>query len=175
MIGPPSKRFTIHGPEDRYAACNGRPDAQSPICVLIESKHLAGEGHSERQEEQKNAHDPGQLPGEFVGSEKEDLHHVDQDDRDHEIRAPAVQGANEPAERDLVIENLQAVPCFGRGGHIKEGKQNAGDNLEQEHSERGAAKNVSPACGLARNRMLHRLPDRRGELQARIEPVTHLS
>ena len=103
--------------------------------------------------------------GKFVSSEKEHLHHVDQDDRDHEVRAPAVQGANEPAERDLVIENLQAVPCFSRGRHIEEGEQNAGDQLEHEHRERGAAKDVSPACGLARDRVLHRLPDRRGELQ----------
>ena len=160
-------------PQNRYAAGNGRSDAQSPISVLIESKHLAGKGHSERQEEQKNTHHPGQLSGEFVSSEKEDLHHVDQDDRDHEIRAPAVQSANEPAERDLVIENLQAVPCFSRGGHIKEREQNAGDKLEHEHRERGAAENVSPACGLARDRVLHGLPDRRGKLQARIEPVAH--
>ena len=100
---------------------------------------------------------------------------MDEDDRDHEIRAPAVQGANEPAERDLVIENLQAVPCFSRGGHIKEGEENAGDKLEHEHSERGAAKDVSPACGLARDRVLHRLPDRRGELKPLIEPVAHSS
>ncbi len=72
-------------PQDRYAARNGRPYAQSPICVLIESKHLAGKGHSERQEEQKNTHDPGQLSGKFVSSKKEHLHHVDEDDRDHEV------------------------------------------------------------------------------------------
>ena len=88
-------------PQHRYAACNGRADAQSPISVLIESQHLAGKGHSERQEQKKNADDPGQFSREFVGSEEEDLHHVDQDDRDHEIRAPAVQSSNEPAERDL--------------------------------------------------------------------------
>ena len=76
-------------------------------------------GHSERQEQQQNTHDPGQLSGKFVSSEKEDLHHVNEDDRDHEIRAPAVQGANEPAECDLVIENLQAIPRFSRGGHVK--------------------------------------------------------
>ena len=86
-----------------------------------------------------------------------------------------MQGANEPAERDLVIENLQAVPRFSRGGHIKEGEENAGDKLEHEHSERRAAKDVSPACGLPRDRVLHGLPDRRGELQPRFEPGAQLS
>ena len=84
-----------------------------------------------------------------------------------------MQGANEPAECDLVIENLEAIPCFSRGGHVKEGEENAGDELEHKDCERGAAKYISPACRSARDRMLHRFSDRRGELKPLIEPVAH--
>ena len=35
-------------PQNRHAAGNGRPDAQSPIRVLIESQHLAGKCHTKR-------------------------------------------------------------------------------------------------------------------------------
>ena len=80
--------------------------------------------------------------GKFVGAEQEHLHHVDQHDGQHEVRTPAVQGADEPAQGDLVIENLQAVPRFSSGRHIDESQQNAGDQLKYEHSECGAAENV---------------------------------
>ena len=79
---------------------------------------------------------------------------------------------NQPSG-DLVIENLQAVPRFSSGRHIGESQENAGDQLKYEHSECGAAKNVRPACGLARNRVLHGFPDRLGDLQPRLKPVTH--
>ena len=81
-----------------------------------------------------------------------------------------MQGSNEPAERDFVIQNLQAIPCFSPRGHVDQSEENAGDELEYEHRERGAPKNVSPACGLARDRVLHSLPDRRGKLQPLVEP-----
>ena len=71
-----------------------------------------------------------------------------------------MQSANEPAERHLVIENLQTVPCLARGRHVKESQQNSSDNLEHEHRECGAAEDVSPARRLARDRMLHGLANR---------------
>ena len=70
-----------------------------------------------------------------------------------------MQGSNEPAERE-VIQNLQAIPHFSPRRHVDESEENAGDELEYEHCERGAPKNVGPACGLARVRVLHDLPDR---------------
>ena len=83
----------IHSPGPNHwdATHNRRSDSESPVGVLIESQHLAGEGHAERHQQQEYADHPGQLSRKLVRSEKEDLHHVDQDDRDHEIRAPAVQ------------------------------------------------------------------------------------
>src|SRR5262249_26061009 len=96
-------------------------------------------------------------------------------DGQHEIRAPAVQGANEPSQRDLVVESLQAAPGLSRRGHVDQGQENPGHNLKKEYREGCAAENIPPTRGLARHRMLHHLPDWPPELKALIEPFTHSS
>ena len=96
---------------------------------------------------------------------------MDQDYGDHEIRAPAVQGSNEPTKRDAVIESLEAVPRLSGRRHIDQRKQYAGDNLQHKTRERGAAEYVEPTCGLARNRMPGSFANRRTKLQPEIEPL----
>ena len=95
---------------------------------------------------------------------------MDQDDGDHEVRTPAMQGPNEPPESDAVIENLQAVPGLSRGRHVNQRKQNAGDDLKQENGERGAAEDVKPARGITRDRVPGRFANRRAKLEALVEP-----
>src|SRR5216683_323873 len=73
MIGPPSNRLTNAGP------ING-------ILLAIDDPIP----HSQRHQEKNNSDNPGELPRELVCSEEEHLHHVNEDDGDHEIRAPAV-------------------------------------------------------------------------------------
>ena len=80
-----------------------RSDAKTPICVLIEAHHLPGERHAEGHEQQEDADNPGELARKFIRPEEKDLRHVDQHDRDHEIRSPAVHRAQEPAQRQVVI------------------------------------------------------------------------
>ena len=70
-----------------------------------------------------------------------------------------MQGADEPPQCDVVIEDLQAVPCLSRGGHINEREKNPGDNLKNENGQGGAAENIKPACGIARNRCVGRFPN----------------
>ena len=95
--------------DPRHAADDGSADAEAPVGVLIEAQHLAGEGHAEREQQQEDADDPGEFARIFVRAEEKDLHHVDEHDGDHEVRAPAVHGAQKPAERDVVVEELQAA------------------------------------------------------------------
>ena len=94
----------------RDAAHDGGADSQPPVGVLIEAQHLAGEGHSQSDEKEQDPHQPGELPGILVRTEEEDLHHVDEDDRHHEVRAPAVQGANEPSGGDVVVQDVEDAP-----------------------------------------------------------------
>ena len=83
------------------AARDRRADAEAPVRVLIEAQHLAGESHAERHQQKKNADDPGEFARKFVRAKEKNLDHVNQHDGDHEVRAPAVQRANEPTERDV--------------------------------------------------------------------------
>ena len=107
--GPAEHHVDELAADPRDAAHDGGADAEAPVGVLIEAQDLAGEGHAEGEEEKEDADDPGELAREFVGAEEEDLHHVDEDDGDHEVRAPAVQGAKKPAEGDLVVEECRLV------------------------------------------------------------------
>src|SRR5260370_105963 len=80
-------------------------------------------------------------------AKKKDLHHVNQNDRHHEVRTPPVQRADEPAQRDVVIQHLQAVPRFGRGRNVNDRQQNPGDHLQHENHHRRAADNIEPTTG----------------------------
>ena len=57
---------------------------------------------------------------------------MDQYNRDHEIRTPAVQGSYEPAQSDSVIEGLKAAPGLSRGRHVDQRQQYARNKLEHE-------------------------------------------
>ena len=76
-------------------------DAESPVGILVEAQHLAGEGHAERHQQHEHAEDPGEFARKLVGAEEKDLRHVDEHDGDHEVGSPAVHGAQKPAERQL--------------------------------------------------------------------------
>ena len=81
-----------------------------------------------------------------------------------------MHGAQKPAKRDLVVENVQTVPCFPRGRHIDQSQQNTGEDLQEEQREGRAAEDVPPACGIARNLVEHSVLDRTFELKAPLEP-----
>src|SRR5258705_3768133 len=95
---------------DRHAAGDRSSDPKSPISVLIKSQHLSAERHAQRHQQKKHTDDPGELSWKFVRSEEEDLHHMDEDNGHHEVRAPSVHGADEPAQRYVVVQRLQTVP-----------------------------------------------------------------
>ncbi len=169
--GTAEKQMHQAAADEGHAAGDGCADAEAPVGVLIEAQNLAGEGHAERHQQQKNADDPGELAGKFVGAEEKHLRHVDEDDGDHEVRSPAVQRAQKPAERNLVIQNVEAVPRFARRRNVNQRQQNAGKDLQKEQREGGAAEDIPPACRVARHRVQSRFLHRPFKLQAQLEPV----
>ena len=157
--------------DERHAAHDGRADAEAPIRILIEAKNLAGEGHAKGHEQQKDAEDPSEFAGKFVSAEEKHLRHVDEHDGDHEVRSPAMQRAEKPAEGNLMVENVQAVPCLAAGRDIDERQQNAGEDLQEQQRECGAAKDVKPARRASRNGMQDSVFYRGLELKALLTPV----
>ena len=169
--GPAQQHVDGIPADERNATGDGSADAESPVGVLIEAQDLSGEGHAERHEQQEDADDPGEFARKFVGAEEEDLAQVDEHDGHHEVRAPAVHGAQEPSQGDAVVEELQAVPGFGGRRNIDQRQHDAGEDLENEERQRGAAEDVPPARRLARNGMRHRVADGAADLQPLLEPV----
>src|SRR6266481_1769420 len=167
-------QFHDHGPGNGDAACDRSPDSKAPVRVLIKPQHLPTERHAQRHQQEKDANDPGELSWKFVGSKEEDLHHVNEYDGYHEIRAPSVQCTDEPAQSYVVVQGLQTAPRLTRRGHVDQGQQDSGDELEKKDGERRAAKYVEPARRVARHRMLRRFTNRSGELQATVEPLANL-
>src|SRR6266704_2175896 len=174
MIGPPSINLTIAGPAIGTRLAIEAPIPSPPIGVLIKAQHLPAERHAESHQQKKNADDPGELSGKLVGPKKEDLHHMNENNRHHEVRAPPVQRADEPAKSHVVVESLKAAPRLASRRNVNQGKQNPCDDLENEHHECGAAEYVPPTCRVARNGMLGNLADRSRKMQAPIDPVPDL-
>ena len=85
-----------------------------------------------------------------------------------------MESTDVPAERDGMIESLQAVPGFAGGGDVDDGEQHAGNDLHDKDNESGAAENIKPTGGFARDRMLSSFAERGGELQAGVEPIAEL-
>src|SRR5215471_11546268 len=123
------------GADQRYSTNNGGSYSETPIRVLIKTQDLASEGHSQGQQEEKHTDDPGQLAWEFVGPKENYLAHVDKHQGTHEVGAPTVHAAEKPSQSDAVIEILQAVPSLCCRGHIDNGQQNAGENLQNKDGE----------------------------------------
>ena len=171
MMGPPSSMMHRVLADERSAAGDGSADAQPPIGILIEAQDLSGEGHAESHQQQKDADDPGQLAGKFVGAEEKTWHMWISTTATMKLEPQPWTAAQKPSQGDIVIQILQTVPGFGRRGHINQRQQNAGENLQDEDGKRGAAEDIPPARGFARDRMRNGFANRAADLQALLEPV----
>src|SRR5208282_487627 len=100
---------------------------------------------------------------------------MEQNDRDHEVGAPAVESPNKPSELYPVVEDLKAVPSFPRGRHINQCKKNSGKDLKNKDDKRSATENIKPARRIARNGVLCGFTKGLTNLEARVQPITDLS
>src|SRR5258708_22275226 len=107
-------------------------------------------------------------------SEQKYLRHMNKDDGHHEVGAPSMHRANEPAKHHLMIQGLQAAPCFSRRGNIDKCQQNSSHQLQEKDGERGAAEHVEPARRISRHRMFGDLANGCRELQTMVKPFTDL-
>src|SRR3974390_481207 len=162
------------GADQRDSTNNGGSNSESPIGVLVKPEDLASEGHSQGQQEQENTNDPSQLARELVSSKENYLAHVDKHQGTHEVGAPAVHAAQKPSQSDTVIEILQAVPGLRCRGHVNNGQQDAGEDLQNKDRERSAPEDIPPAGRLAGNAVPHRLADRWTDLEPRSKPIADL-
>jgi hypothetical protein len=95
---------------------------------------------------------------------------VNQHDGNHEVRSPAVHRAEEPAKCQLVIQNVQAIPCLSGGGHVDQRKQDTRHNLKHEQDKGGTPKDIPPTGCLIGDGVESHLFDGLAELQTVIKP-----
>ncbi len=157
-------------PQDGNPGHHRRADAETPVGIRVEAHDLPGECHTQGEQEQRDPGDPGQLARVLVGTEQEDLRHVDEQHGQHEVGAPPVNGAQEPAEGDLAVERLEALPCLRRRGDVDQSEQDAGGELQHHQHEGGAPEHVPPARGVSRHGMPRDLENRPSDLEPRIQP-----
>src|SRR6266446_9186362 len=89
--------------DERDSTHDGSPDTKAPVRILVETQDLPCERHPERHQQKEDPDNPGQLAWIFISAKQEYLHHVNQHERDHEIGAPTVKGADEPTEGLLMV------------------------------------------------------------------------
>src|SRR6266702_5283373 len=101
---------------DKWHASHDRcADSKPPISILVEAQDLPGEGHPERHQQEQHPDHPGEFAGKLEGAEEKDLHHVNDHQSHHEIRAPTMKRADEPSKCLLMVEGLETVPGAIRG------------------------------------------------------------
>ena len=70
-----------------------------------------------------------------IGLQEERAEHVDHRRADHQVRAPRVNGADEPAERHLRHDELNALVGLRRRRSIVEQQQDAREDLNHEKEQ----------------------------------------
>jgi hypothetical protein len=163
-------------PLDRAAAGRALGDAEldldRPEALLVPRQRVAGEPLGEREAEHCERGEPHQLARSLVGAgerERRDVQHREHDERG---RAVIVQPADEPAERDLIVQIRRARPRVGRRRAVVRRHHDAEHRLlhEQEHerSEHGVAQR-----GTTRPRAMRERAPARAEPDALVEEAAH--
>src|SRR5690242_16799238 len=98
-----------------------RGDDYCPKTRLVPTQKLPGEGHSQREEKQRDAGEPPHLSRVFVSAKQIDPDGVNSDKNDHGRGAKIMNAAHETAEPRAVDED-QGVICLPRAGHICAGQ-----------------------------------------------------
>src|SRR5262249_44757417 len=92
-------------------------------------------------------------------------------DRNHRVRAPEVDGAQEPAERGLEVQVQETlIRAVGRR-YVDEREADARGDLQHEQGERRAAEDVPPARGAAWYRVIGNGRDGTAQPRSLLEPV----
>ena len=116
-------------------------DRHGPVGELVPGKQVSAERKAERQDKKHEAEQPVHLPGLPVGGGIEDPGHVEQHGDHHQVGAPAVDIAHEPAGGDDVMDVLDRLVGQHGGRLVIEHEEQAGHRQEQE---RGGADESEP-------------------------------
>ena len=112
------------------------------ICKFIPRQEVAAEAEAERKKEHQHAGEPGDLAGLAVRFLEEDAEHVNHRRKDEQVRRPAVNRPDEPAELDLRHDKLNTLKREFIAPFIVHQQKNSGQDLNDKQEQGDAAKIV---------------------------------
>ena len=90
---------------------------------------------------------------------------------DQQVRRPAVDVANQPAEWHLRHDELHALVRFGRARPVVEEQQNAGEDLNGEKEQRHAAEVVPDLLRVDGHALFGDEMPQAAEVESLVQPV----
>ena len=169
-LGAAGEELRQERPDHRRRPVQVDPDHRRPVGGLVPGQQVAGEALQHPHREQEHADDPVQLARVLVGAEEEDPRHVEEHQDDEDAGAPLVHAANEPAEREVVGDELdRLVSRFGIR-LVVHGEHDARDRLDEEGRQRRRAERVEPVR-VPRHLAEEEVLDSADEAGALLEPV----
>ena len=113
---------------------HARTHRNRPKSQLVPGQQVTGKAGAQRQQQQKDAHDPVEFPRRFVGPRVKDPRHVQHHHQHHKVRPPAVQVAQQLAEGHLGLQNNNIrISPFDRGCVIEHQQQPGQRQLHKRH------------------------------------------
>jgi hypothetical protein len=96
---------------------------------------------------------------------------MDEYDGDHEVRSPSMHRAQEPAERELVVQLVEARPRFASRWDVHQRQQDTRHELQHQQRHGSTAKDVPPTCCISRHGMEGGILDWTLKLDSALEPI----
>src|SRR5918995_1049157 len=91
-------------------------------------------------------------------------------DSDHEVRAPVMQGPEQPAQRLLIVQKYETGPSVMRRWRIDERQTDPGHNLDEKTEQGATAKHIEPTMRTGRHGVPSRGREQLREGQTLVEP-----
>ena len=143
-LRPALEQFGKGSADERCRAGDAGAYLRRPVGALIPREKIPGKAEPQHEKEEQHAEQPVCFSRILVRSRREYSHHVREHEHDHETCAPAVHAAQQRAESDLSLNELNAFVCVIRGRRIKGREDHTGDDLDEEDRQRRTAEGVPP-------------------------------
>ena len=109
------------GADERNVGGHIRPHFGGEVGDLVPRQQIAAKAKRQSEPQQRNAAQPRQLPRLAVSVQEYHAEHMDKSRQDHQIRRPAMHGADKPAKLHLCHDELDTlVGLPGRGAVVKQ-------------------------------------------------------
>ena len=146
------EEITYPGHRARYL----RTHQRGVVRELVPRQQVSGETGGQRERQQDDAGDPGQLPRLSIRPSDKHREKVQAHYRDEEVCAPNVHTAHQPPKGHLGHDPAHALMGRGFGRLIIEHQQTAAGDLQSEQEQGRTAQRVNPAMPVHGHRLFGR-------------------